>query len=80
MVFVIFREGRSQDHKVQERATYNYIDPYAPDPYLSRALAAYQKRGALANLPPYASGYNGYNPYGNILRNDNQRAPKIYIY
>ena len=54
-----FREGRSQDHKLQERATYNYIDPYAPDPYLGRALAAYRHRGAA--LSPYAPGYN---PYG----------------
>ena len=52
------REGRSQDRR-NERATYNYIDPYAPDPYLGRALAAYRHRGAA--LPPYAPGYN---PYG----------------
>ena len=55
------REGRSQDHTVRERATYNYIDPYAPDPYLGRALAAYRNRGAV--LAPYAPGYNPYGKY-----------------
>ena len=56
---MIYRQGRSQDHNLQERATYNYIDPYAPDPYLGRALAAYRHRGAA--LSPYVPAYN---PYG----------------
>ena len=58
LLYSFDREGRSQDRR-NERATYNYIDPYAPDPYLGRALAAYRHRGAV--LPPYAPGYN---PYG----------------
>ena len=37
------------------------MDPYAPDPYLGRALAAYRHRGAI--LPPYAPGYNPYGSY-----------------
>ena len=60
------REGRSYDHKLQERATYNYVDPYAhdhysPNPYLGRALAAYHPKPAKLP-PPYSPGYN---PYGN---------------
>ena len=59
------REGRSYDHKLQERATYNYVDPYAhdhysPNPYLGRALAAYHPKPAKLP-PPYSPGYN---PYG----------------
>ena len=44
-----------------ERATFAYVDPYAPNPYLGHGLAALRHAGVA--LPPYVPAYN---PYGKI--------------